>query len=790
MNTANCDLFTRLIRTRPLLLAAVLYLVGCIAAYTMHIPVEIECAGIAVFLILAALLRNHRRRIAAAMLLLAFIPLGAVRFDAAWNANSPLPEQKKAVLSGRICQTPVWNAETERTICVLDDFSIDGSAQRGKIRLYLRGDTELLQLMQLGQQLQCEAHIWEADGASNPGQFNFSNYLRINGLRGYATAKIEETRFSEPSYRFSDWPERICSVIGGRIAALFPENARLARAFLLGDRSELSEDERTSYSVSGAAHLLAISGMHVSVLASFLSLLFSRILGRKKAFWVTVFCLLLYGALIGYSASLFRAILIFIIFSAAPLAGRYSDAPTRLGAAMLLYLLFFPLAILSSSFVLSYCASAGIIFLYPSLTRLFRADEYLRKHTDVGFVSLFTKRLPRFCLQTLLFTLAAQLATLPAAVHYFGTQPVWSILVNLIAIPLAMYAYILAIIAVCTGFPPLGLLSDFLFSLLSDCVRFFGNLPFTAIGIARFPAWLVLICAICFIGASELSRLPEKLRRFLPLAVLPAILISNICSYSTSSETSIVFLDAGEADCAVIRSDHHIYLVDTGDDYSPAADYLSAMNYHVDGIFLSHPHADHCGGLMDILAVDIPDTIYISENWDNLEKDEGVSEAIAEASARGAEIVRLHSGDSISLSDKTLLEVLSPTAGFPANSANEDSMMLRISHGSCSAVFTGDMPAELAAGRVGDTDILKIAHHGANDSLNAALLMETSPSVAVIPVGYNNYGHPTDKTLKLLRAASVETFRTDLHGAITCRMNADGSVDAYPYQTSEAVNGF
>jgi len=100
-----------------------------------------------------------------------------------------------------------------------------------------------------------------------------------------------------------------------------------------------------------------------------------------------------------------------------------------------------------------------------------------------------------------------------------------------------------------------------------------------------------------------------------------AVFISNGCALLSSRECSLVFLDAGEADCAVIRTEGKVYLVDTGDEYSPAADYLSAMNYKVDGVFLSHCHSDHAGGLADILKVTTPETIYISENGDHFEVD-------------------------------------------------------------------------------------------------------------------------------------------------------------------------
>lgn len=789
MKLRQHDFFTRLLRTRPILLAALLYLCGCMLAYFMAPLPAVLYAGMALFVLFFLLLIKKNKRLAAAMLALAFIPFGALRFNQAWDKVQPLPDQKDALLSGRIAKIPSWNEETERMICVLEDLSIDGKAIHGYLRLYLRGEEELLKAAELGRQISCSAHIWEAETAANPGEFNFSNYLRTKGLRGYATAEIEETILSEPVYHFRDWPELICMRIGTRIDRLFPENSALARAFILGDRSELSEADRESYSLSGAAHLLAISGMHISMLAGAVCFLLGRFINRRKAFIASFLLVLLYGAMIGYSASMLRAIIMFGVFGAAPLLGRYSDSPTRLGVAMLLYLLIHPIAILDTGFILSYGASAGIILLYPPLTRLCCMEDLISKRTDVGIVSYFVRRFPLQIVQAILVSLAAQLAILPATVHFFGSQPLWSLLVNLIAIPLAMFAYGFAMIGIITGIVPVALVSDFLYGCLTSTVRFFSKLPLASIGIARFPAWLVILCAIICILASDLSKIPEKIRRFIPFFIILAVFISNGCAHLSTRGVSIVFLSAGEADSAVIRSEGKVYLIDTGDSYSPAADYLSAMNYKPDGIFITHPHSDHAGGLADILDICTPEHIYISENWDSLEKDEGIAETLELAAKQGSEIISISAGDSIALSDKTLLEVLSPAAGFPADLANDDSLVLRLEYGGCSAVFTGDVPAGIIEGKIGDADILKVAHHGSKDSLSADLLTEISPSVAVIPTGYNNYGHPAANILKLLNASGAQVYRTDLHGAITCRLNADGSFAVKCFQSSEDVNG-
>ena len=140
MSVRERDLLTRLIRTRPLLIAAALFLTGCALEYALAFPRAALWVALALPLSAAALLPRPGRRWVAPLLILAMLPLGALRFAAEWRALAPLPAQSGVQLSGRISQTPVWNAETERTVCALSDVRIDGVPVDGRLRLYLRGD--------------------------------------------------------------------------------------------------------------------------------------------------------------------------------------------------------------------------------------------------------------------------------------------------------------------------------------------------------------------------------------------------------------------------------------------------------------------------------------------------------------------------------------------------------------------------------------------------------------------------------------------------------------------------
>ena len=115
----------------------------------------------------------------------------------------------------------------------------------------------------------------------------------------------------------------------------------------------------------------------------------------------------------------------------------------------------------------------------------------------------------------------------------------------------------------------------------------------------------------------------------------------------------MVFLDAGQADAAVVRTEGHVYLFDVGDAYSPVTDYATATCLGVDAVFLSHPHFDHAGGLAELLEAMRPGTIYVPEGWFDFDTGETVRAGIALAQEMDIPIVELTAGDEIQLSEPT-----------------------------------------------------------------------------------------------------------------------------------------
>ena len=758
-------------RARPLCCAATAFLAGLILAQAFTLPAW-PCAAAAAVLAVSTIALRKRRRFRAALVLLLACACGAARYAFALEALRPTETRYSVEMVGRVASEPFVN-DNGRTVCRFRLESTDGEPSDLALRLYLRGDPESLSQVAYGQRLSLKGHIWKADPVTNPYEFDFGAYLTRKGFNGYATAKSEDVSILDTRRDVQSLVIAARSAVSSRIDRLFPKGAPMMRALVLGDRSQLSDELRAALSRTGTAHLISISGLHVTLLAGVLALIFSRFMTRRWANFLAMLFLLPYGALVGFNAPFIRALITFALVCGAPLAGRPSDSATRLAAALTLYLLFKPLDVADTSFVLSYAASAGIVLLNPPLMALLGVDK-LRGRPRGSRGARLLRRSLRYMAELLCTSLAAQLATLPFVIAFFGVQSLISLPANLVCVPLCMLGFLLglAMLAVSLIAPPLAawmaLVPDALFQALNAVTRLSADLPAAVVLVGRYAPLLVLLHWFVVLAASELSRVPLRLRKFMPFALVLVAGCASLVTFLNAWDFGITFLDAGQADSAVVRTRGHTYLIDAGDTYTPTADYLNATCLHLDGVVLSHPHQDHAGGLLSVLETFKPDAIYIPRGW--FEQDiasQAVIDGIERARAMGVEIIELSTGDALALSRTATLTVYSPDADALPDNANDLSLLTLIACDGQSALFTGDLSAEGEPEVIPDTDILKVAHHGSAKGTSQRFLDAAAPEIAVISVGENNYGHPAEETLEKLADIGADVYQTRDYGAVT-----------------------
>jgi competence protein ComEC len=652
--------------------------------------------------------------------------------------------------------------------------------------------------LKIGQYVSLEGVFTQYSHASNTGEFDTAEYYRCLNIGGQLSAVSVRGR----SESFSHIREKLFDIRQSCIARLyevFPEKeAGIMSRILLGDKSGLDDDVEEMYKRNGIIHTLSISGLHITLIGMSIY----RLL-RKAGFpvWLSALTggvlLVMYGIMTGMAVSVCRAIGMYIIRVLSLAIRRTYDMLTAMGVMAVILVCVNPLYLKHAGFLLSFASIAGVGIIFPVFTEGDEEEAAEKRYEPSKLRRAVIEQAGEILggmRETALAGLSITLMTAPVQLWFYYEIPVYSVLINILVIPFMSVLLISGFaVMLVPGTGIIGTIDCMILKGYELLCTFFEKLPHgtwnpgrpKAVMIAAY--YILLAAAVCCIYTDKKIK-----KRIISTAL---IVVSFIClSAHGSYESSVTFLDVGQGDGIVVRTDKGgVYIFDCGSSSRSSVGKYVLRQYlkyygisRVDAVVVSHSDTDHCNGITEMLEN--------SDEWgiavDNIiipdVKGEDFDSILSYADY--ANIMYINSGDG--WNDGNLcFYCLHPPEGMEGEDSNALSACFLVRLDGVNILLTGDVEGEgeqlllqeLKDTGIADVDILKAAHHGSKYSTSQELLKQISPRLTVISCGKNNrYGHPHEETLERLYDVGSAVLCTKDSGAVTVEIKGgDTLVETY-----------
>lgn len=549
----------------------------------------------------------------------------------------------------------------------------------------------------------------------------------------------------------------------------FPADAGgFACALLLGDRDGLSYEVESDLAVSGILHIIAVSGLHVTILFGLFHTLALK--NRFLTFLFAVPVLVLFAAVVGFTPSVTRACIMTILMILADLVNKEYDPPTELAFAVFVMLVGNPMTVISVSFQLSVGCVVGILMFSEKIRKWMSAPGRLGEAKGKGIIA----RLKRWFTSSVSVSLSAMVFTTPLVACYFGMVSLVGVLTNLLTLWIISFIFYMS-----AGCAILGLFDLPIASAMGWITAWPIRYVLSIAGIlADFPLaaaytsspYIVIWLIGCYVLLGIYIFTKHKHAIAFTCGVVITLTLAMAASWTEPllHECCVTVVDVGQGQSVILQSGGRTYIVDCGGnsgEYAAdqTASYLLGHGIsRVDGIILTHYDEDHCGGIPYLLTRINVDQLF-------LPKTEGWEEQIP-LLTQGIDIpVKPVEDDLLLTYGTTGITLIAPDTYI---SDNDSSICVLFQTENCDILVTGDR------GELGEMllmhdyelpklELLIAGHHGSSTSTGEELLTATDPETVFISVDENNrYGHPSDKLLARLEKHGCRVYRTDLHGTL------------------------
>ncbi len=740
--------------------------------------------------------RTHRP-LAEVGLLLAMLACGAMALSTALESAGAfeLTTPREAIVEATVCRVGGSLARLDVDLC--GSVDVDDPARRLPPRIRLRAPEEpdaleAFDRLTTGHRIRAKLRLLPLRPASNPGARDGRRALQRQGVGARAVLADPALWVRLSSRDEFIWPGRAALAhafrakrrdIANRLSH-HGEGGGLLRALVLGDRGGLAVEGRADFAALGLAHLLAVSGLHVALVAGAAYALAFEALrrrvrftaardSRRAALWFALLCAVLYGALAGWGIPVRRALL-FAAVIALGVGLRRSVRPAQaLPVAALLLLVAEPHALFEASAQLSFAATAALMLAVERTP-----------HDGVGWIGRFVD-----AARALIHTSATAIAGTATILSLHGLQVgAAGLVVNLVAVPWTAFVLLPAAIAsasIAALFE--GELSEAVLTLLAEPARWsLGAVAWAAGWFAApprvgKPGLLAVVLSLALVAVV----LRVRSTRARVMACLVSILALQ---FTTTVEVQpapprVVFFDVGQGDAILVQGREAAVLVDGGRAVAGRFDQgarvvlpgLRALGVaRLDVVVATHADVDHRGGLEAVLLAMPVRELWLPPNW---QREPGLVGLAKLARERGARVRNVARGDPVQRFGALELEVLWPRRARRAATRNDDSIVLRArfasdgrTHGS--VLLTADIGVAseatlLATGIPLAADVLKVGHHGSRGSSSAAWLRAVGAEHAIVSAPcHGRSGLPSPDAMARLAATSTSIHWTGEVGAV------------------------
>lgn len=601
----------------------------------------------------------------------------------------------------------------------------------------------------------------------NPSDFNQNLYYRTRGYDYIFYPEDITVYGKEPIY-----PNRFYYIISSSLKSIYDnilneEDSGIIKAIMLGDKSDIDSDIKELYRRAGIIHIIAISGMHISILSAAIYFVLTKLFKFKDlaASVISILFLANYSLLTGSSPSTVRAVLMMSIYYFSSILFREKDSLSSIAVACIIILIFNPLYLFDVGFQLSFLTALGIILSSAIVDK-----------------SSLNKTIKKLCIVQSLF---AVMISAPVVAYNYFEVPVISIFINILVLPLMSLLFIMSLISGVIGLVSLTA-AEFLAGIVHYILVFYKIictkcvlLPFSVLktgrpSLAVILAYYLLFFAICFYKKGSGRKI-----------IVPLIILAAVISFERNFNGSeAAFLYVGQGDCSVVTaSDGTTVVIDTGGlSYREIGNntgknviipYLELKGKtKIDALILSHLDYDHSLGAIELLD-NYEIGAVIMPAYSEFILNDLYYEIIRRAEEKNIAVYKASYKDSFSIGS-VYVDCIYPMTEDISDDGhlNDYSLCFILETEDSKILYTGDIELNgeidiLLSDENINCDIIKIPHHGSKTSSSPEFLYFADADYSVISCGKNNiYNHPDAEVISNLKKLNTQIYVTKDNGAV------------------------